>query len=223
MSVKLNARSGTRGAVSTGLGSAEGQTLLVFHRRDNTDNPSAVLFTSWTSTATFVRVFYNASGVLDYDTGGGAQTPDTAPTHNSGTWGRYAITRSAIGTVKIYFWDSALTRTDVETGLFIGTGTPTAQRFGDSNTECAIGQYRYFRFWNRELSSTELDAEVASSTIVSTTTAKFNFALDNAADTTDLIGSGTNFNYAGTVIDSSEEPFTATAIPVFMSQYRRRR
>lgn len=206
MSLKLNSRTDTWAERTSGLGGSNGHTLLVAHRRTTSGSSvNTVIHSSWGSS--FCKVMYNGTGVLDYETSGGNQTPDTAPTHTLNEWAWYAMTVSATGSMKIYFWDAARTRTDVETGVTMGAAAPSAVRFGDHQwDETAVGEFRYGRFWNSELSAAQLDAEVASATVVSSTDLKGDWPLANSTDSSDGSGNSNTLTLTGTITTSAEEP-----------------
>ena len=177
---------------------------MVMHRRTTTDTPSKIMLGS--QSGNYVSVFYNASGVFDYETGAGGQTPDATFTHTQNEWAVYAIT-VADYSLYVYAWDDALTRTTVVNNAYFAAGAPTDVVLGDPQwDETAVGEYRYFRFWNSALSATDLDAEAASATAVITSNLTGDWYLDDSSDTADRSGIGNTLTFTGTVATSAEEP-----------------
>ena len=110
MSIDLQANTSVASRGS-GLGTTSGNgTAVVCHRKSSSAAAGDLILELGMSGST-LRFSVGASDAVDYETGGGAQTPDNAATHADGTWGYYAIVVSG-GAWAAYWYDDTGARTN---------------------------------------------------------------------------------------------------------------
>lgn len=207
MSIDLQANTSVASRGS-GLGTTSGNgTAVVWHRKSSSAAAGDVILELGMSGST-LRFSVGASDAVDYETGGGAQTPDNAATHADGTWGYYAIVVSG-GAWAAYWYDDTGARTTIRASAWTGASTPNYVAIGDTNTifgTGAQGQYRYLRMWNAALSDADLEAEFAATSAVRTSDLRGDWPLADSTDDSDSSGNGNTLTLSGTIGTSSEEP-----------------
>lgn len=207
MSIDLQANTSVASRGS-GLGTTSGNgTAVVWHRKSSSAAAGDLILELGMSGST-LRFSVGASDAVDYETGGGAQTPDNAATHADGTWGYYAIVVSG-GAWAAYWYDDTGARTTIRASAWAGASTPNYVAIGDTNTifgTGAQGQYRYLRMWNAALSDADLEAEFAATSAVRTSDLRGDWPLADSTDDSDSSGNGNTLTLSGTIGTSSEEP-----------------
>lgn len=207
MSIDLQANTSVASRGS-GLGTTSGNgTAVVWYRKSSSAAAGDLILELGMSGST-LRFSVGASDAVDYETGGGAQTPDNAATHADGTWGYYAIVVSG-GAWAAYWYDDTGARTTIRASAWTGASTPNYVAIGDTNTSFgtgAQGQYRYLRMWNAALSDADLEAEFAATSAVRTSDLRGDWPLADSTDDSDSSGNGNTLTLSGTIGTSSEEP-----------------
>lgn len=207
MSIDLQANTSVASRGS-GLGTTSGNgTAVVWYRKSSSAAAGDLILELGMSGST-LRFSVGASDAVDYETGGGAQTPDNAATHADGTWGYYAIVVSG-GAWAAYWYDDTGARTTIRASAWTGASTPNYVAIGDTNTifgAGAQGQYRYLRMWNAALSDADLEAEFAATSAVRTSDLRGDWPLADSTDDSDASGNGNTLTLSGTIGTSSEEP-----------------
>lgn len=96
------------------------------------------------------------------------------------------------------------------------TFTPTTMAAGgDTGTAPywfpALGEFRYMRYWNDDLTTTELNTERLSATAVKTTSLVGDWLLANSTDTADISGNARTLTSLGSPSSGTTEPASVGA------------
>lgn len=208
MSLRITSTAAAAARRTTNFGTSGGKSFAVWHRRDNSAS-STFLDIRLGAASTYIICTYTAGGAI------AVYTPSASPltntnnfTHSSGTWIYYCLSiEEAADEFNLYAYDEAGNRTDIILGAYIGRSTDVDSldigRGDDASS--AVGEYRYLRFWDAELSTTQFNAERTSATAVKTDVTYGSWALPDGSTTTDA-GSIGALTFGANVATDTDEP-----------------
>lgn len=217
MSISFGTTSTYAGRDTSGLGAGTSATFAFWHRRTTTNARNQISVSTWPGGGH--NLFYDASGVFDFEVNTGGYTPANAFTHTINEWAYYAM-KLDVTTLTIWAWDKDGNRTNVYGPTDIGIGGVFTGIYLGAVANAALGQYRYFRFWNAGLDVTEIEAHRISATAagasIQTNAASLKGdwpLIDSSTGGTaadgdyDASGVGNTLNaWSGTITTSAEEP-----------------
>ena len=134
-----------------------------------------------------------------------------------------ALTRSASTSEAYAYSGGTLTLVDTDSSSYTESNLATLA-LGDTGawSDCALGCYRYARYWTAVLNATDIQAEFEMTPSSGTPAARatnlyFSWPLATATDTTDWTGNGRVPTLVGGSTSADEPPIGGSASPAIVS------